>query len=83
MVYTYSNTLIEKGDHIRLQDIQIAYTISKTNLKKVPFQSLRLSVYANNLGLLWTANKQNLDPDYANASYPTPRTIAFGLNANF
>lgn len=83
LVYTYSNTLIEKGDHIRLQDIQIAYTISKTNLKKVPFQSLRLSVYANNLGLLWTANKQNLDPDYANASYPTPRTIAFGLNANF
>lgn len=67
---------ILKGDHIRLQYINLAYNFSK--------KSARFKLYANiaNLGILWRANKQKLDPDYAGAQSPI-RTFALGLSANF
>jgi TonB-linked SusC/RagA family outer membrane protein len=80
--YTYSDVLVEKGDHIRLQDIQLNYEFNKNNFRKLPVQSFRLYVYANNLGILWRANKQGIDPDYI-STIPNPRSIAVGLKINF
>jgi hypothetical protein len=56
--------------------------------KKFPFSHLGLYVYANNLGILWRANKSGIDPDYLDNGgtgriYPAPKTIAFGIKANF
>ncbi len=82
-VYAYSETLVEKGDHIRLQDIQLSYTLDKGKFRQLPFSNIRLSLYANNIGIIWQANKQGLDPDYANAMYPAARSLAVGLNASF
>lgn len=82
-VYTYSETLVEKGDHIRLQDVHLSYTLDKSRVKRLPFNSVRLSIYANNLGILWRANKHGLDPDYANAMYPAARSLAFGVHVGF
>lgn len=83
VVYTYSSQLVEDGAHIRLQDLQLSYTLKQSNMRKLPFNSLRLSLYAANLGILWRANEVGLDPDYANAAYPAARSLAIGLNANF
>lgn len=82
-VYAYSKILVEKGDHIRLQDVQMSYTLNQRDFKKMPFKSVRLSIYANNLGILWRANKYRIDPDYAYAAYPASKSIAFGLNVGF
>ncbi|WP_316838224.1 SusC/RagA family TonB-linked outer membrane protein [Pedobacter nutrimenti] len=79
-----SEALIEKGDHIRLQDIQIGYTFKLKHMNQF-FSSLRLYGYVNNLGVIWRANKLGLDPDYAGGnsySIPNPRSFSLGLNLN-
>lgn len=79
-IYTASEVLIEKGDHIRLEDINLSYTLKHRGL---PFKELKMFVYAKNLGILWQASKSGLDPDYPNATYRSPRTYSIGLNATF
>ncbi|MDP9078835.1 MAG: SusC/RagA family TonB-linked outer membrane protein [Bacteroidota bacterium] len=80
--YTYSSALVEKGDNIRLQDINLAYTFAKGTLAVMPGSSLQLYVYAANLGILWRANKTHTDPDFPNTP-PAPRTIAGGLRFTY
>ncbi|WP_222536750.1 SusC/RagA family TonB-linked outer membrane protein [Pedobacter polysacchareus] len=78
-IYTYSEGLIEKGDHLRLQDIRLGYTLNKR--PGLVFNNLNLFVLVHNIGLLWKANKQGLDPDYPH-SISSARTISVGLKAN-
>src|SRR5690606_19412439 len=49
-----SSALIEKGDHVRIQDLKISYLIG----------NITLYTYFNNLPIIWAANKQSLDPDF-------------------
>mgnify|MGYP002619827478 FL=1 len=80
--YKYSETLIERGDHIRLQDIHIHYDFNHKHSKKLPMNSLSLYLYANNLGIIWKANKKGIDPDYV-FEIPNPKSIALGVKAQF
>ncbi|MBD1385887.1 SusC/RagA family TonB-linked outer membrane protein [Mucilaginibacter rigui] len=80
--YMYSSALIEKGDHIRLQDINLSYTIGKDKFKWLPITNIQVYAYANNLGILWKATKTPLDPDYPIAQFPPVRTYAFGIRAD-
>jgi hypothetical protein len=77
--YLNSSALVEKGDHIRLQDIRLSYNLDKQIIKTIPFQNVQFYLYVNNLGILWRANNQKIDPDYG-ASTPNPRSILLGLN---
>ncbi|ULT28214.1 hypothetical protein KUH03_17435 [Sphingobacterium sp. E70] len=70
--YRYSEANVLKGDVIRLQDIQLSY-----GLTKVP---LRFTASVNNVGILWRANKNGLDPDYF--ATPPSRIYAIGVNLN-
>jgi len=80
--YSQSEILVEKGDHIRLQDIRLSYDLNKNSFKKLPFTSASVFINANNTGLiLWRANKKGLDP--LGNTVPTPRSIAFGLTLNY
>ncbi len=81
--YTYSSTLADKGDHIRLQDISISYDVARLIWKNNPFTALQLYGYINNIGILWKANKDGLDPDLYGNNLPIPRTYALGVKANF
>jgi TonB-linked SusC/RagA family outer membrane protein len=74
LFYRYASDLVEKGDHVRLQDARLAWTFPKAKLQ--------LYVYAANLGILWRANPSHTDPDVP-GSYPAPRTVAGGLRLNF
>lgn len=80
-LYLNSEALVERADHIRLQDINISYVLNRTKMPRIPFSSIKIYVYANNLGLMWRANKSGLDPDYQ--SGPPPRTIAAGILVDF
>lgn len=85
-IYKYSDALIEEGDHIRLQDISVNYELLKKQLGKMPFFSLSIYGYINNIGILWKANDAGIDPDYVpNGSliYPNPRTYSIGFKAKF
>lgn len=83
--YLNAEPFIEKGDHIRLQYITLNYRHALKPGSKLPFQSINFYSSISNLGLIWKANKQGIDPDYAidYTSLRPPLTIAFGLKANF
>ncbi len=85
--YQGSSVLIEKGDHIRLQDAGFQYTLSRDSYKKLPFSVIQLYVYVNNLGLLWKANHDGIDPDFndngVNRISPNPKTVSLGCRINF
>lgn len=72
---------IRKGDHIRFQDIQIAYSLSRGTNFRLPFESLRVYGYANNLGILWKAAKDVPDPDFRNVQALT--SYSLGLTIQF
>lgn len=75
--YRNAEILVEKGDNIRLQDINLSYDLTNKQWTKMPFRKLSMFIYLNNAGLLWTANKQGIDPDYPDMKLS--RSIAFGL----
>ncbi|WP_286862859.1 MULTISPECIES: SusC/RagA family TonB-linked outer membrane protein [Sphingobacterium] len=70
---------IQKGDLIRLQDIGLNYQLSP----KIGRHKVTVNIYlkANNLGLLWRANRFGLDPDYY--ELPPARRYALGMNIKF
>jgi len=80
--YRYSEVLVEKGDHIRLQDIRLGYELKKEQAKKLHVRGAQLYVYANNIGLLWKANDKGIDPDYV-TGIPNPRSLAMGVTIEF
>ena len=77
LFYQHSSNNIVKGDLIRLQNIRFGYNFG-LNDKKIKGQ---LYIGANNVGLIWRKNKENLDPDYLDL--PAPRVISVGGNINF
>lgn len=83
LAYLYSRALITKGDQVRLQDVNISYNLNNSMIQKLPVHSVRIYGYARNLGLLWKANKNGIDPDYVNANFPAPKTFALGLQIDF
>lgn len=76
--YQYAEILVEKADHIRLQDIKLSYSLQGRQLGIKALQQINLYAYANNLGIIWRKNKLGLDPDAT--LYPNPTSFAFGLN---
>lgn len=79
--YNHSSVLVEKGDHIRLQDIRVSYLFNRNKQPWLPFQSAELYGYANNLGVLWAANGEGLDPDFR--TLPAARSVAIGVRVEF
>jgi len=81
-IYYSSETMLEKGDHIRLQDLNFSYSMK--NLKEGFFaENIRLFFYARDLGLIWRSNKYKIDPAYAYADYPPVASFSIGLQASF
>jgi TonB-linked SusC/RagA family outer membrane protein len=78
--YSNSEILVDKGDHIRFQDLSINYDVTKKFLKNIHFTSLQVYLYANNLGILWRANDHDIDPDFR-TGYPNPKSYSIGVRA--
>jgi TonB-linked SusC/RagA family outer membrane protein len=82
--YNNSDVLATKGDHIRLQYINLSYTLERARNPKMPFSALRVFVVGNELGLLWKANKQGIDPRAIyDGQLPASKNFSIGFNANF
>ena len=79
--YLGSETLIAKGDHIRLQDLRLAYSFREGGFSGSLIRNLSVYTYANNLGIIWKATKDKLDPDFRTSK--PQRSFAVGLNWNF
>jgi len=78
-----SDAMIEKGDHIRLNEIYVGYELPNTVFgSKSAIKSLNVYAQARSLGILWSANKLGIDPDYQWYSVkPMPMcTVGFKLS---
>ena len=76
--YQFAEINVQKGDHIRFQEVNLSYTFNK---KDWFLKNPRLYANVTNLGIIWRANSFGLDPEAFD--YPNPRTISFGCSANF
>lgn len=86
-----SDYFVEDASFLRIQNIQLGYTLSKSIAEKIGITKLRLYASVNNL---YTFTKyRGFDPAATNGSpigggidygfYPTPKTYLMGLNINF
>jgi TonB-linked SusC/RagA family outer membrane protein len=75
--YLGSEATVSKGDHIRIQYVNLKY-----NIKLKGSKSPKLEIYLNasNLGILWQADPNGIDPDYL--QYPPSKNYSIGLRAN-
>jgi hypothetical protein len=72
--YRSSAVLATRADLIRLQYITVSYDLPK--------KQFQFYINANNLGLLWRANKYSIDAEYG-SMIPPSTNIAVGLRAAF
>lgn len=91
-----STRFLESGSYLRLKNVQLGYKLGHNVLKSIGLSSVRVFVSGQNL--LTFTKYTGLDPEQYNNSnngnavtavgidwgtYPTARTITFGINANF
>ncbi len=79
--YNSSEILVEKGDHIRFQYINVGYDIGKDKIRKLPFNNINIYGVVNNLGIIWKANKKGIDPDFS--SIPSSKSYSLGVKLSF
>jgi len=79
--YAGSETNVLRADNIRLDYISFAYALSTQNWR-IPFRNLNISAGIQNGGIIWRANKENLDPDNVGA-IPMPKTYVLTIKGNF
>lgn len=83
--YKFSEPLIERGDHVRFQYINLAYSPAKRLLDRFALKQTSIYLNLNNPGILWRANKKGLDPEYISSAFTLPpaKTFSVGLRTNF
>ncbi|PJJ85076.1 SusC/RagA family TonB-linked outer membrane protein [Mucilaginibacter auburnensis] len=86
--YQNSDINVLKGDYIRMRQLTFAYQIPNAVLNRFKIRGAQVGITANNLGLIWRANKEGYDPDFANyvgslRGLPAARSYTLNLNLNF
>lgn len=87
----FSNYFVEDASYVRIQNVQLGYTLNQNISQKAGITKLRLYAGVNNL---YTFTKyKGFDPGASNGApigggidygfYPVPRTYLLGLNINF
>ena len=86
-----SDRFLEKGDFIRLRQLQLGYTLPKSVLAKASISNLRFYVSGENLFTI--TSYSGIDPEFSRASvlntgidkhiYPFTRLFTFGAQLSF
>lgn len=74
--YTKSDIHVLKGDHIRLEYINLSWQTKLNFGKRDIFP--KFNVNLSNLGIVWRANKLHIDPEFAYRLSP-PKVFSLGL----
>jgi hypothetical protein len=79
--YNRSEIMVIPGDHIRLQDVRLGYSLAGRKVLGIGFRSLEVYGYANNLGIIWKKTDSYEDPDYRTNQALT--SLSLGIRAGF
>lgn len=89
--FLFSDYFVEDGSFLRMQNIQLGYTINQDKIERVGLKNLRFYVSVNNAFTL--TEYSGYDPTTSNGApigggidygfYPNPRTFLFGTNVKF
>lgn len=82
-VFARTDILVERGDHIRLQDIRLNYDFNRSVVERLSFQNMQIYLYVNNIGIIWKSNRSGADPDYRDYTIPPPLAISSGVSLTF
>lgn len=80
--YLQSQNTVDKADQVRLQFINLNYNLSDLLPIEKILKSIQVYMNASNLGILWRANKDGIDPEYPSSILPSP-IYTFGIRTNF
>lgn len=79
-----SDRNIYSGNLIRLNDVELGYTLPKNSISFLGLENLRVYVLANNVALFSDWDMWDPETGTANGnSYPLPRKINFGFRTTF
>ncbi|MGN7986092.1 SusC/RagA family TonB-linked outer membrane protein [Pedobacter sp. 22226] len=83
--YMYSDINVRDAGNIRFQQVSLSYRFPQAMLKKMPYiKGINMGFTVSNLGLLWVANKEGIDPDYqmtdSFVNLPPTRSYVFNFN---
>jgi TonB-dependent starch-binding outer membrane protein SusC len=83
--YAGSSVNVLKGDNVRLDYLRLSYSLTQKRSSKINLSSIQVYAVVNNIGILWRANREDLDPDYdsGNGSYPPVKAYTLGLKLEF
>ncbi|MFS4455675.1 SusC/RagA family TonB-linked outer membrane protein [Maribacter sp. 2304DJ31-5] len=62
-IFNNSNFAIHDAAHVRLQDITLAYNFNENVLERLNISALKMQFQVRDLGVIWSANKKNIDPE--------------------
>ncbi|WP_126248128.1 SusC/RagA family TonB-linked outer membrane protein [Chitinophaga rhizosphaerae] len=79
--YRNSSILVQKGDHFRIQDVALEYTLDKWTLFGARKEPLVFKAMVSNIGVIWKANKLGIDPE--NQVLPMRTSYTIGLHTKF
>lgn len=79
-VYADSEILKERADHIRLNNISVAYNLNPFIKDGGVFKTMQIAFIAQNMGLIWRKNQYNLDPEWYGMLYEPPANYTLRVN---
>ena len=73
---------VVSASYIKLRDITLSYGLPDNIIRKIKMDALKLRLTANNI-MLWTANKDDIDPEFQGEIPFMQNTWTFGIRASF
>jgi TonB-linked SusC/RagA family outer membrane protein len=79
--YAFSDINVLDGSYIRLREVSLSYNMPATIAKKIMARNIDFTFTVRNPGLLWTKNKEKIDPDFI--PYLSANTLALPPSASY
>jgi TonB-linked SusC/RagA family outer membrane protein len=80
--YNNASILARRADNIRFEDLRLGYDLDRKNMPRLPVRHIYIYGVMSNIGTIWTANKDGIDPYYIDALHEAMR-ITLGARFSF
>ncbi|HEY8896534.1 MAG TPA: hypothetical protein VIM79_17030 [Niastella sp.] len=72
-----------RGDNIKLQQVRLAWELSKKYHPRLPFKKVGVSIAMNNVAILYLQNTRGIDPDVPMGAYPAGRFLNCTIHVTY